>query len=239
MRRLLPLVVLSVVLMGPAGPARLSALPVEGLLEGDQGQGRGGGAPGRVQTIEARTEGMQKLDGFYPLYWDEASGSIYLEIPRLDTEVLYVNGLAAGLGSNDIGLDRAQLGGTKVVMFQRVGPRVLMVQPNYEYRATTDNPAERKAVDDAFAKSVIWGFAVAAETSGRLLVDLTDFVMRDAHGVAGRLGAGYRLDRTRSALYLPNTRVFPKNAEIEVTTTFITEGGGGGRGGGGGGGEAE
>jgi hypothetical protein len=175
---------------------------------------------------------MQRMDGFYPLYWDDDSGTLYLEIPSLGEEVLYQTGLAAGLGSNDIGLDRAQLGSTSIVAFERVGRQILMVEPNYDYRALTDNPAELRAVEDAFATSVLWGFTVAAETDGRQLVDLTGLVLRDAHGVAGRLGT-YRFDRTRSAIYMPNTKVFPANTEIEVTTTFTSEGGGrgGGRGG--------
>ena len=170
-----------------------------------QGQNPQAGRPRPLPSIADRTDGMQKLDGFFPLYWEEASGTLFLEIPRLNQEVLYVNGLSAGLGSNDIGLDRAQLGGQVLVSFQRVGTKILMTQPNYDYRAITDNPAERRSVEDAFAKSIIWGFTAIAETSGRVLVDLTDFIMRDAHGVAGRLGAGYRLDRRRSAVHMPNT----------------------------------
>ena len=200
-----------------------------------QGQGQGGaGAAAGTQrarplpSIAERTEGTQKLDGFYPLYFDEASGTLYLEIPRLNQEVLYVSGLSAGLGSNDIGLDRAQIGGQKLVRFERVGAKILMVQPNYTYRAVSTNAAERKAVEDAFAKSILWGFTAIAETSGRVLVDLSDFIMRDTHGVVGNLGAGYRFDRTRSAVFMENTKAFPKNSEIDVTTTFVSEGGGGG-----------
>nr|MBP8274673.1 zinc-dependent metalloprotease [Acidobacteriota bacterium] len=111
--------------------------------------------------------------------------------------------------------------------------RVMMVQPNYDYRAVSDSALERKRVTDAFARSTIWGFTVAAESDGRVLVDATDFLLRDAHGAAGRLGAGYRLDRTRSAIYMPMTKSFPTNTEMEVTTTFVNDGsGGGGRGGG-------
>jgi hypothetical protein len=184
-----------------------------------------------LPSIADRTTGLQKLDGFFPLYWEEATGALLLEIPRLNHEVLYQSGLAAGLGSNDIGLDRAQLGATKIVKFERVGTKILMVEPNYDYRATTDNPAERRAVEDAFATSIAWGFTAIAESDGRVLVDLADFILRDAHGVGGSLGAGYRFDRTRSAVYLANTRGFPANSEIEVTTTFVSDGGGG-RGGG-------
>jgi hypothetical protein len=156
---------------------------------------------------------------------------LLLEIPKLDTEILYVTGLGAGMGSNDIGLDRAQLADTRIVSFQRVGTKVLMVQPNYDYRAITTNVDERKAVDEAFAKSVIWGFTAVAETSGRVLVDLTDFLMRDSTDVAARLRpAAYRFDRSRSAVYLDNTKAFPKNTEIEVTSTFVTDSAGAGPG---------
>lgn len=212
--------------------------PVVPAAEPSAQGGRAGGAgaqAGPLPAIATRTANMEKLDGFYPLYWSEQSGDLYLEIPRLNEEVIYQTGLAAGLGSNDIGLDRAQLGPTRVVKFERVGTKILMVQPNYDYRATTDNPAEKKAMEDAFAKSVIWGFTAMAETDGRILVDLADLVLRDAHGAAGRLGAGYRFDRSRSAIYKPNTKVFPENTEIEVTTTLVSDTAGGGRGGGGGG----
>jgi hypothetical protein len=201
------------------------------------GAGGGGGQAGPLPSIASRTANFEKLDGFYPLYWDEQNGNLYLEIPRLNEEVLYQTGLAAGLGSNDIGLDRAQLGQGRVVRFERVGTKILMVQPNYEYRSSSDNPAERKSIEDAFAKSVIWGFTAIAESDGKILVDLGDLIMRDAHGAAGRMGAGYRFERSRSAVYRPNTKVFPENTEIEVTTTLVSDGaGGGGRGGGGGGG---
>ncbi len=177
---------------------------------------------------------MQKIDGYFPLYWEERAGALWLEIPRLDTEFLYTTGLAAGLGSNDLGLDRGQEGGGKIVSFQRVGPRVLLVQPNETFRSSSPNPAERKSVEDSFAKSILWGFTVAAESNGRLLVDASDFLLRDGHGAGSSLGA-YRVDRTRSAVYMPRTKGFPRNTEIEVTLTFSNEGAAGGRGGGGGG----
>jgi hypothetical protein len=47
--------------------------------------------------------------------WDEAAGRLWLEIPKLDTEVLYSTGLATGLGSNDVGLDRGILTGSRIV----------------------------------------------------------------------------------------------------------------------------
>ncbi|MCH7683219.1 MAG: zinc-dependent metalloprotease [Gemmatimonadetes bacterium] len=188
---------------------------------------------------------MQKIDGFFPLYWDDDAGQLWMEISRLDTEVLHLNGLAAGLGSNDIGLDRGQLSGSRIVEFERVGRKILMVQPNYRFRATSDNPAEVKAVTDAFARSVLWGFTAAAESDGRVLVDLTDFLIRDTNNITRRLRPGsYRLDNGRSSIYMAMTMGFPKNTEMEVELTFTRQPGdggpgGGGFGGGGGGGAFE
>lgn len=186
-------------------------------------------------SIETRTQGMQKLDGYVPMYWDERTGSLFLEISRFDAEFLISTGLAGGLGSNDIGLDRSQEGQGKVVTLHRVGPKVLMVQGNESFRSSSANAAERKSVEDSFAKSILWGFTVTAESNGRVLVDATDFVLRDGHGAANSLRPGtYRVDKTRSALYMARTKAFPKNSEIEVTLTFAAEPGPGGRGFGGG-----
>jgi hypothetical protein len=189
---------------------------------------------GAAGSIDERTAGMQKLDGFIPIYWDEHAGALFLEVPRFDSEFLMSTGLAAGLGSNDLGLDRGQQGGGRVVMFQRVGPKVLLVQTNQSFRSTSPNAAERKSVQDSFATSVLWGFAVAAEGSGRVLIDATEFLLRDIHGAGeGLRPATYRVDRTRSAFYIARTKAFPKNTEIEMTLTFASEGGAS-RGGGGG-----
>lgn len=225
MRSVIPLTTLCLILAAH-NPAKVGA-QAAGQSTGQAAAPAGPPTSQRAKplpSISERTDGFRKLDGFHPLYWDDSTGTLYLEIPRLDTDVLYVNGLSAGLGSNDIGLDRAQLGAERLVRFQRVGTRILMVQPNLDYRAVSDNPAERRSVEDAFAKSVIWGFTAVAETSGRVLVDLTDFIMRDAHGVVGSLRpAVYRFDRTRSAVHLDGTRAFPKNTEVDVTTTFVSD----------------
>ena len=176
--------------------------------------------------IIQKTSGMEKYPGFFDFYWDAAEGKIWLEIGNWE-EFLYLVSLPAGVGSNDIGLDRGQIGARRVVQFRRVGPKVLLVQPNYDYRADSPNLLERKAVEEAFAQSVLWGFEVAAEHGERVLVDASDFFLRDAHGVIARLkntGQGdYRLDLSRSAFYLPRTKNFPKNSEVEVTLTFTGE----------------
>ena len=212
-----------------AGPV-IEARPSTSLGAAQQSQ-----RPAAPQSIEDRTSGMKKLDGYFPLYWDERTGSMFLEISRFDTEFLFSTGLSAGLGSNDIGLDRGSgRGGGRLVVFNRVGPRVMLVQPNQSFRSSSKNPLERKSVEDSFAKSILWGFTVAAESGGRVLVDATEFFIRDVANAATSLRPGnYRLDRTRSAFYLPNTRNFPQNTEVDMTLTLVNEPTGGGGGGGG------
>lgn len=181
--------------------------------------------PGKLPSIADKTSGFQKLDGYFPLYWDAAAGTLWMEIPAFNTDVLYVSALSAGLGSNDIGLDRGQLGGTHVVSFERVGPKILMIEPNLDYRATSDNLDERQSVKEAFGRSTLWGFTAAAESDGKVLVDLTDFLLRDVHGVAGSLRpATYRLDRSRSVVNMARTKAFPKNSEMDATLTFVSDG---------------
>ncbi|MEM1408466.1 MAG: zinc-dependent metalloprotease [Bacteroidota bacterium] len=177
-----------------------------------------------TSVIASKTNGMKKYEGFFNFYYNEKEDKILLEVDKFDHEFLYVNSLAAGVGSNDIGLDRNQLGNERVVKFDRRGPKILLVQPNYRYRALSDNEDERKAVEDAFAKSVLWGFKLITEENGKVLVDATDFLMQDAHNVIGRLKnsrqGNYSLDKNRSAFYLERTKNFQKNSEFETTLTF-------------------
>ncbi len=133
------------------------------LIAGAPALRAGGGAPQTqpppaakrpepIPSIAERTSGMKKMDGFFPVYWDEAGGRLFVEVPKLDTEVLHSTGFGTGLGSNDIGIDRGALTGSRIVKFERVGPRLLMVQPNYQYRGTSSNAAEVRDVQDAFAR---------------------------------------------------------------------------------------
>jgi Met-zincin/Domain of unknown function (DUF5117) len=184
-------------------------------------------ATAALPSIAAKVAGTRAIPGLFPLYWDDRAGTLWLEIGQWQRDVLYVSGLAAGVGSNDIGLDRGQLGATRVVRFERIGPKVLLVQANLDYRAVTSAPDERRAVRESFAESALWGFTVAAQTDGRALVDATEFFLRDAHDVPAtlkRTGQGaWKLDPARSALALDRTRGFPRNTEIEATLTFAGE----------------
>ena len=176
-------------------------------------------------SIAEKTKNMELRKGFYDFYWDNTNGKIYLVVDKLNMPFLYVNSLPAGLGSNDIGLDRGQLGDSRIVFFQRVGKKLLLTQPNTDYRAVTSDPREQKAVNESFAQSILFSFNVEAEEANTLLVDATPFLLRDAHGAADRIRkmkqGTYSLNEGRSAIYITNTKNFPKNSEFEATLTFV------------------
>lgn len=175
-------------------------------------------------NIEAKISGAKKFPGFFEFYHDDKQDKIWLIIDKFNTEFLYVHSLSAGVGSNDIGLDRGQLGGERIVKFERRGPKVLMIQPNYFYRALTSSEGEKRAVDEAFAHSVLFGFKIEAEDGARVLVDASDFFLQDTHGVVESLRASqqgsYSLEKSRSAFFPERIKNFPKNSEFEVTLTF-------------------
>jgi hypothetical protein len=183
----------------------------------------------KLPSIEEKTNGLKKYEGYFHFYWDENSGKLWLEVDKLDTEFLYVVSLPAALGSNDIGLDRGLLGDDRVVKFNKVGRKLLLVQPNYGYRALSNDVAEKRAVEQSFAQSTIWGFTVEAESNGKYLVDATDFLMRDAMKVSNTIRrnrqGNYQLDKSRSAMYLPRTKNFPFNSELEVSITYTNSDG--------------
>ena len=177
-----------------------------------------------AENMAARLESYEALPGFVDMYWDDEGGRLYLSLDTFDEDFLYQSSLARGIGSNDLGLDRGQLGATKVVSFQRIGPKVLLVQKNLNYRANSDNAAEARAVAESFASSVIWGFEVAGESGAAVIVDATDFLLRDSHGIVAYLAEAeegtYEIDASRSAVYLPRTKAFPDNSEVEAMVTF-------------------
>jgi hypothetical protein len=178
----------------------------------------------KLPSISEKAANLKKYEGFMPFYWDENSGKIWLEISSLNQEFLYVSSLPAGLGSNDIGLDRGLLGDEKVVFFNKVGRKIMLIQPNLRYRAITNDANEKRAIEQSFAQSTLWGFTVEAEENGKYLVDATDFLMSDPMGIPDRLKdmkqGSYSMDKSRTAMYLARTKNFPLNSEFEVTMTF-------------------
>lgn len=183
-----------------------------------------------TETNDAESPGVPakdavKLEGFVDLIWQASDGRLLFRVREFDTPFIYQSALSRGVGSNDIGLDRGQLGATRLVRFVRSGSKVLLLQDNLDYRARSDDPAERRAVDESFATSVVWGFEIVDSSGNSVLLDGTEFFTRDAHWLAARLRdleeGDYAVDASRSAIYMPRTKAFADNSEVEAIVTFV------------------
>lgn len=184
-------------------------------------------APAAPQTIAARTAGLDRRDGYIPVYLNDRTGAVWLEIPRDSTRVLFMTTLATGFGSNALGLDRGSGGGVHVARFDKAGDRVLVTFENTQYRSSggADN---QRTVAEAFSNSTVAALPLMAEENGRLLVDATDLVLRDWNDIAltfsrNRQG-NYTVARDRSRAYKPYTKGFPENTEIDVALTLAAAG---------------
>ena len=178
----------------------------------------------QIPNLSEFISDLDKREGYLNFYWDDNKGKIYLEIKNLNQELIYINYLSAGIGSNDLGLDRGQIGGTRIIKFVKMGPKILMVQPNYKYRAISNNEEEIKSVEDAFAKSTLWGFQIVASDKNKYLIDISDFVIRDSHRISQRLTqrnqGSFKVDKNASSFDNLNSKNFPLNSELEAFLTF-------------------
>jgi len=175
-------------------------------------------------SLKSLSKKHQLNKGFVSHLFDEDKGKLYLKIDNLNSEFIYQSSLPQGLGSNDIGLDRGQLSDVRLVEFQKVGNKLLLVQKNTKYRAISENKKESQSVEQAFASSILWSFPVVESNKKWTLVDASDFILQDSHGVTRKLAqrkqGSFKLDKSRSAIYLPRTKSFPDNTELEASITF-------------------
>ena len=190
----------------------------------------------KAQSKKGKNNPKQKISiieqaipykGFFDFYYHDSSDKVYLKVPKSEQQFLYVNSLSQGIGNNDIGLDRGQLGNERVVYFSVAGDKLLLIQPNLRYRSTSDNPLEQRSIKGAFAKSVLFGFPIVETLEDAYIINLTPFLLQDTHGVSKRLKqlkeGTYKIDKSRSAVYLDRTRAFPKNIELDMMLTFTGE----------------
>lgn len=176
-------------------------------------------APVNTATLIKKS---QAATGFTNLYYANASGDLYLEVNKLNQPFLLLTSLPHGVGSNDIGLDRGQLGYTRLVQFERHGPYLILKQLNTQYRASSDNSAELRAVKEAFAESVLWRGKIL--DGKRPLVAINDLVINDLHGIASRLEeteqGSYQLDADRSLILPKGVKSFERNSDVDVLLSF-------------------
>ena len=177
-----------------------------------------------AKPIAGFTAEMQHQEGFFDFYYQIETNKVFLKIDKFDKIFLFQSSMPQGIGSNDIGLDRGQLGDTRLVKFERFGNKVLLKQLNTQYRASSSNIAEQASINEAFADSVIAGFSVVATDGDAVVIDYTDFLLSDIHQISQRLTAtkqgSYKVDLKRSGVFLKRSKSFPDNTELEALVTF-------------------
>jgi hypothetical protein len=177
-----------------------------------------------AKPIANFTAEMQHQEGFFDFYYQIETDKVFLKIDQFNQPFLFQSSMPQGIGSNDIGLDRGQLGDTRLVKFERFGNKVLLKQLNTQYRASSSNLAEQASIDEAFADSVIAGFLIVATDGDGVVIDYTDFLLSDIHQISQRLTAteqgSYKIDLKRSGVFLKRSKAFPDNTELEALVTF-------------------
>ncbi|TMN93947.1 peptidase [Pseudoalteromonas phenolica] len=177
-----------------------------------------------IKSIDEFTEKFNHFPGHYSFYADTQSGKIYLDVDKFKQPFLLQFSLPYGVGSNDIGLDRGQLGGTHIAQFERFGDKIMLRALNTYYRASSSNAAEKQSINEAFASSILQGFKVVAEDNDSVLIDYTPYLLSDVHGVsrtlANRKQGSFSLDGSRSAVFMPRSKAFVDNTELEAVLTF-------------------
>ena len=184
-----------------------------------------------VTSIGARVAGLEKRDGFIPVYLNERTGAVLLELPRDSARVMFLATLSTGLGSNPIGVDRGSGGVSHVARFERAGPNVLVIFENWSFRSSGGADHQR-TVAESFPSSTVAALPLLAEEGGRLLVDATELLMRDWNDIGIALSraqqGSYSVARDRSRIYGPYTKAFASNTEIDVALVLTTGGSPGG-----------
>ena len=189
-------------------------------------------------SLAEKTKSMEHMSGLLPLDWDAKAGKLYLEVPldgnaahTRSQDLIWTNSTPWSMGSSQLGgygMDRGQVAPGAIVHFERTGPKLLLVQPNLDFRSSSSDAAERASVEESFPISVVAGFTVDAESpDGTVLVDATPFFLSDVHHVAEGLAQGQagrlHVDAARSTFVLDDTKAFPKNTEVEAELTLRAE----------------
>jgi hypothetical protein len=176
--------------------------------------------------------GTAQQTGLLPVHVDAKQGRILLSLPAPDAtglmgRYIYVTALKTGLGSAPIGLDRALSGGSKLVVFRRLGKKVLLEAENPRFRATNAPPPEQAAARDSFRVfDIVDRRCRRGDGDGRVLVDLASLLTQDMMGIGQALKSanekGFALSKELSVADPNSVKAFPDNLELEARQTFVS-----------------
>jgi len=172
--------------------------------------------------------GLDHRAGFIDLYVDKNENKVLAKLPKADEEgvslrLIHTARLTAGLGSNPVGLDRGWGDSGKIIVFRKLGNKVIIEAENTLYRADPNNPLEERAVRESFARSFLASADIMSGSDG-LLIDLTDFLTSDVLNLQQYLknrGEGnFSISKDRTLVDTANVFAFPDNVEMDVFFTL-------------------
>lgn len=171
-----------------------------------------------------KTKNLTQKEGLFDLFGSKKTSAILLSVEKTNQPFIYLTSLMQGVGSNNIGLDRGQIGESRLVQFERYGDKLILRQLNSYFRANSNNPSERAALTEAFAESILYSFSIIAVDGEKLLIDVSDFTKQDFHGVAGSIKrtqqGSFSVDKNRSVINWEHSKTFPNNTELSAIVTF-------------------
>ena len=174
--------------------------------------------------------GLDHRAGFIDLYVDKNENKVFAKLPEANEDgvslrLIHTARLTAGLGSNPVGLDRGWGDGGKIIVFRKMGKKIIIEAENLQYRANPDNPLEARAVRESFAPSFVASTDIVSSTDG-LVVDLTDFLTSDILNLVQYLKDSdqgtFKVAKDRTLVDTKNVFAFPDNVEMDVFFTLST-----------------
>jgi hypothetical protein len=169
----------------------------------------------KLPEWEKVVEGAKRLEGLFPLYYNEKEQKLFMEIRKdqYDKELILPIAIARGVGLTYLGGDTLNFGDQWLISFRRVGERLLVIRRNVRVRADTGTP-QADAVNVSYTDSVLKGLSIKSERADgqAVLIDLAELFISDLANL------GIQPDSTRSTW--AKVKAFPKNLEIEVSAVF-------------------
>jgi len=192
--------------------------------------------PKKEKTIDETVKDYEKLEGIFTIYRKKESGrdTIYMEIPEEKLNRLLMMEVTASTGTPDR-LPAGSPINDIVFKFVQMDERIMIVVPNYRFRASERQPISR-AVKRSFPDAYLEAFKIEAKQPDRksILINVSDLFRGDiaqisqefagGSGIPGITtgGGAYAMDRDKT--YVDTIRVFPENLVVTSQYHFMRSG---------------
>ena len=165
-----------------------------------------------------------------PMLTTAEDGRVLARVPAADKQgiastFLHVTTLRTGIGSSDVGLDRASVTASQLAQIRRIGAKAVVQYIDPRLRAAGRPAYDRNAVSDSFARrTVLIADVIDEQPDGTFAFDLTPMLQADtsdlASALTGETESVFSLVSEKSLVDSSSLRTFPRNAEVDALLTF-------------------